>query len=103
MMEIDASDEVGAAVAGLIVADGAGRYFAIAWDDLRRFRVPAAWMATVDALVRGAEPVVPADDLGGYADVLALPGALGLLNETVAEADGFRFATQRLEAWALLR
>jgi hypothetical protein len=94
MMESDAS---GGAVAGLIVADGEGRYFALAWDELRRFRVPAAWMATVDALVRGTEPVVPDGDLWDGADELAV------LFETVAEADGFRFATHRLQAWALLR
>ena len=102
-MEMDSSDEIGWAAAGVIVDDGDGHYFAIAWDDLRRFQVPPPWVAAVEALVRGAEPVERDDDLQVSADTLALSGDYALLIEALSAMKGPRLAAQRLEAWALLR
>jgi hypothetical protein len=102
-MEEDTRDGGGDALAGLVVGDGHGRYFAIAWADVRRYRVPAAWVASVEALVRGAEPIDPADDLRGHAGTCTLSTEHALLVEAIAESGGLRLAAQRLEAWALLR
>jgi hypothetical protein len=102
-MEEDTSDGGGDAIAGLIVGDGNGRYFAIAWDEVRRYRVPAAWVASVEALVRGAEPICSANDLRGHADARTQFTDHALLIEAIAEPGGLRLAAQRLEAWVLLR
>jgi hypothetical protein len=90
-------------IAGLVIADGAGRYFAIAWDDLQSHRVPAAWAAAVAALVRGEEPAGVGEDVCGHAAALAPGAGHALLVEVAGELRRTRPAAQRLEAWALLR
>ena len=90
-------------IAGLIVAGGAGRYFAIAWADLQPYRVPGAWVAAVAALVRGEEPAGGATDVRGHVGTIALTGAHALLSEATGDVQRSRLAAQRLEAWALLR
>ena len=99
--ERDAGDEQ--AVAGLVVSDGTGQYFAIAWAELQRHRVPAACVAALAAVVHGAEPPSHVDELQGYADARALFAEHALLSDAINPAGRFRLAVQWLEAWALLR
>lgn len=89
-------------VAGLIVAIGDDQYVAIAWDDLQPYLVPAAWVASVAALVRGEEPA-GGEDVRGYAAAVALTATHALLIEATGEMRGHRPAAHRLEAWVLLR
>jgi hypothetical protein len=104
-MEKAATDEDGDMVAGLIVDDGDGHYFAIAWDELPRFRVPESHLTVVEALVHGAEAIAADLDVRGYADGEPMRGANALLEEAMtgpARGRG-RLAARRLRAWALLR
>lgn len=107
------SDDVKAAVAGLIVSDGQGHYFAIAWPDLQRHRVPAGWEAALAVAVSGAEPVTPVLELHGYDTVTSpspspvpmptpVPDEQALLLEATTPGR-FRLASRRLEAWLLIR
>lgn len=92
-------------LAGLIVADHEGGYFALGWEDLLRFRVPVSLHAALDALVRGAEPVAGEPDVRGYAGGAPAGDVSRLLTEALASgAPGRgRLAARRLSAWALLR
>jgi hypothetical protein len=89
-------------VVGLVIADDTGGFFAIGWDDLRPYRVPAAVAAAVAALVRGEEPAGRRKDVAGAGGTIAPAGMPALLIEA-AELGDRRLAAQRLEAWALLR
>lgn len=93
----------GEAVAGLIVGDGIGGYFAIAWAELEPYRVPAPWVAPVAALVHGAELAGREDDLRGHGDARPLSAEHALLLEALSAGGRLRLAAQRLEVWALLR
>ena len=90
------------AVAGMVVHDGTGQYFAIAWEELRCHRVPGACVAALVAVVHGAEPANHGDELQGYADARTLAAEHALLSDAISPAGRFRLAVQRLEAWALL-
>ncbi len=90
------------AVAGLIVGDGDGQYYAIGWEDLRRYRVPMAWVAAVAAMVHGAELAAGGSDMRGHA-AGTLSAEHALIIEAVGGVGRLRLAAQRLEAWALLR
>lgn len=102
-MEAAPSGGPGDAVAGLVVADGSGRYFAIAWAELARYHVPTDWLATVAAVVHGAEPMERGQGLRGHADARTLSAEHVLLLETLSGRGSLRPAVQRLEAWAVLR
>ncbi|MGD9892355.1 MAG: hypothetical protein AB7R89_14545 [Dehalococcoidia bacterium] len=102
-MELDSCDEIGTANIGVIVVDGEGHYYAITWDELRRFQIPPMWVAAVEALVHGAEPSERDVDLDDSADVRALSGDMAVLIDVLTAMKGSRPATQRLGAWALLR
>jgi hypothetical protein len=104
-MEAGAGDDLSGAIAGVIVEDGEGHFFAIAWDELRRFRVPEAYVAAVSALVHGAEPVSIESDLRGFGGDEPAAGELRLLEESVAAATlrQGRLAARRSAAWVLLR
>jgi hypothetical protein len=102
-MEAPTAPEGDDSVVGLVIADDAGGFFAIAWDDLQHYRVPAAWATAVAALVRGEEPAASGEDVWGCAGAVALTGAHTLLIRTVTETRRARLAAQRLEAWALVR
>lgn len=95
-------DGVDDAVAGLIISDGQGQYFAIAWPDLQRHRVPAAWAAAVAVAVGGGEPVDPGEDVYAHEATAAVGDDRTLLVEATAPGR-FRLASRRLEAWLLLR
>jgi hypothetical protein len=103
-METVACEAGGVTVAGLIVDDGTGQYFAIAWDELLRFRVPARYLAGLEAVVTGAEPVA-GGDVSGFGGDRPAGQANTLIAELAAAApsDRERFAARRLRVWALLR
>jgi hypothetical protein len=102
-MEAATRDGCGGEIAGLIVADGSGQYYAIAWDDLKPHRVHGAWLAPVAALVHGAEPAAGETDVAGHAGDLSPSASKALLLEVAASTRSLRLAAQRLEAWVLLR
>jgi hypothetical protein len=89
-------------VAGLIVAIGDDQYIAIAWDDLQPYRVPAAWVAALAALVHGEEPA-GGEEARGHAGAVAPTATHALLIEAAGEMRAHRPAAHRLEAWVLLR
>ncbi len=101
-MHCDGDDEPSA---GLLVDGGDGRYFLIAWADLRRFLVPQPYQAALTELTRGGE--VGAEILGyGSEAALELPENSWLLLSTVlAGLSGAaeRLAVRRLGTWTLLR
>lgn len=102
-MGFQAGDDGEETVAWLIADDGAGRFFAIAWQELLRFRVPGLYLASIEALVTGAEPVSEAD-VSGYSGSGAggdLDPRLTDLVMAVASGRG-RPAARRLRVWALL-
>lgn len=88
-------------VAGVIVTDGKGHFFAIGWSDLQRHRVPAGWVPAVAAAVAGGEPVDVAD-VHGCESAVAPVDACPMLIETVTPGR-MRLASQRLAAWLLFR
>ena len=92
-------------MAGVIVEDDDGRYFLIAWHDLRRFHVPETYRDALAALVQGGEAPVSETDLRGSALGTLASGENALLDEVVtgALAARGRLATRRLSVWALLR
>jgi hypothetical protein len=104
-METIADGAVDDAVVGLIVDDGAGHFFAIASDDLIRFRVPESYRGVVAALVLGGE--APAGQAGVRGSERGNPssGQHALLDEVVigAVAARGRLAARRLSVWVLLR
>jgi hypothetical protein len=95
----------GEPLAGLLVEDDGGRYFLIAWDELRRFHVPEAYREMLTALVRGGEAPSGAAVSRSPASVTPAFGADTLLNEVVTRgiAARGRLAARRLSVWALLR
>ena len=95
----------GEPLAGLLVEDDGGRYFLIAWDELRRFHVPEAYRDTLTALVRGGEAPGGAIVPRGPAAGTPAFGADTLLAEVVTRgiAARGRLAARRLSVWALLR
>jgi hypothetical protein len=95
----------GEPLAGLLVEDDSGRYFLIAWDELRRFHVPEAYHETLTALVRGGEAPGGAAVPRGRAAGPPAFGADTLLDEVVSRgiAAPGRLAARRLSVWALLR
>ena len=91
-------------MAGLIIEDDEGRYFAIGWEELRRYRVPAASVAAIQALIHGEEPASLAEaDTAGYGDETDASNALVVAVMGEATATGGRLASRRLGAWVLLR
>ncbi len=91
--------------AGLLVDGGDGRYFLIAWADLRRFLVPRPYQAVLTELTRGGE--VGAEILGyGSEAAQELPENSWLLLSTVLaglSSAAERLAMRRLSTWVLLR
>lgn len=104
-MEPETSGYGNDAVAGLIVEDGNGHYFAIAWEALLRFRVPNPYVGAVQALLLGAEPPAGEPEVRGHGGAEPAGGVDPLLAEVVAGTapGGRRLAARRLSTWALLR
>lgn len=89
-------------VAGLIVGDGDGRYYAFGWADLEAHRVPATWVAAVAAVVHGAEPTADGDGVLGHAATSLRSAERALISEAIGDPGRLRLTAQRVEAWALL-
>lgn len=98
-METSACDHGAQHVSGLIVDDGDGHYFAIAWSELESFLVPAWCQPAVETLVQGAEPAGDPDSVRGYAGI-ENPLVAAIVAQ--AAAGGERPAVRRVGAWALL-
>jgi hypothetical protein len=90
---------------GLIVADDRGRYFALAWADLERFRVPEALAAALAAIAEGGEPGANEEDMSGFGNTALASGPGGFLEEALRGwgSRRARVAVRRLPAWELLR
>jgi hypothetical protein len=89
------------AVAGLVLTDGGGRYYAIAADDLGRYRVPPIWVSALTAVVHGAERAGDEDGVDGQVMADLTPAQTAFLHEAIGAAGGFRLAVRRLEVWTV--
>jgi hypothetical protein len=97
-------DEDPGGAAGLIIDGGDGHYFALAWDELLRFRVPGPYERVIEMLVGGADPPAERADVGGFGGEAPPSGIYRLLAEAAGGSLGrARPATRRLGAWAMLR